>query len=109
MKKLVIVLLLAFVFILENIKVFAGSDKKSSAKAHPNLVSRKGFWVIEDDPKNEKKVLVFYYNNASELVRKETRPRRKVNVNKAKVMRSLKRSLEEAIEWAEPLKPITGW
>ena len=94
---------LATVLVIATISCYAKEDKTSAAKFRPSLVSRKGYWVIEQDTKNEKQVVVLFYNNENSLVRKETRPKKKADIRKAKVLRSLKRSLEEAIEWAEPL------
>lgn len=94
---------LAAVLITATTSCYAKEDKTSVAKTRPSLLSHKGYWVIEQDNKNKKLVVVMYYNNANSLVRKETRTRKKADTSKAKVMRSLKRSLEEAIEWSEPL------
>ena len=94
---------LAAILIVAYTSCFAKEDKSAAAKFRPSLVSRKGYWVIEQDTKNEKQVMVLYYNNENSLVRKETRPKKKADTRKAKVMRSLKRSLEEAIDWAEPI------
>jgi hypothetical protein len=103
MKKLLMALSLAAVFIVASTACYAKEDKSGTAKFRPSLISRKGYWVIEQGTKNDKQVVVLYYNNENCLVRKETRSKKRADTRKAKVMRSLKRSLEEAIDWAEPI------
>ena len=44
-----------------------------------------------------------YYNNKHELIEKEIRSKKDADINRKKVLRSLKRTLEEALDWAEPI------
>lgn len=103
MKKLLTAAACITLFLATAHASFATPKKETGVKFRPSLLSKKGFWVIEQNPNNEKLVVVLYYNNQRDLVRKEIRTKRNADTRKAKVMRSLKRSLEEALDWAEPL------
>ena len=99
MKKFLIAgIIVAFLFI----NVFDATARKTSQYCS-SLVSNKGYWVLKYAGTNAKQVTVLYFNNTNELIRKETRLKRNADLTRKKVLRSLKRSLEEAVEWAQPI------
>lgn len=79
----------------------SGGNKK--ARNPVSRITQKGYWVVEKTGKKDQLVIVWYYNNANDLLKKEIRPKRKDNIGRPKVRRSLNRSLEEALAWAEPI------
>ena len=81
----------------------ASAGKKTTSQYGTHYVSGKGYWVVKDAGTTTQKVTVLYFNNQNELIRKETRLKRNADLNRKKVLRSLKRSLEEAIEWSQPI------
>jgi hypothetical protein len=58
----------------------------------------KGYWVIQQIAGITDKVVVLFYNEKNELVKKEWRSIEQADINKHKVVRSLKRSLNEALK-----------
>jgi DNA-directed RNA polymerase specialized sigma subunit len=64
------------------------TEKKEAAK---------GYWVIQHIAGISDKVLVLYYNGKNELVKKEWRSAEQVDISKSRVVRSLKKSLQEAM------------
>jgi hypothetical protein len=103
MKHYSIAVLFVILFLQNATCTYSREEKGRTARYRPALVSKKGYWVIREDSSSPKRVTVFYYANNNGLVRKETRSRRQADIRRAKVMRSLKKSLAEALDWAEPI------
>ena len=82
-------------------EALASGKTKNQSRESP--ISKKGYWVIQQAEKNASQVNISYYDNANNLIRKETRSKKKADISRKKVIRSLKRSLEEAVECAEPI------
>jgi len=82
--------------------VLDASAGRTNNQLRSSFISTKGYWVVKDAG-NTKQVTVLYFTNANELVRKETRLKRNADLGRKRNLRSLKRSLEEAIEWAKPI------
>jgi hypothetical protein len=95
-------LLVALLFVVTS-AVQASGESKKNYPYKPSLMSTKGYWVIHESTQNPKQVIVMYYNNKHELVEKEIRTKRNADTSRKKVLRSLKRTLEEALDWAEPI------
>jgi len=59
----------------------------------------KGNWLIQTIPGISNRVLVLYFNEKNELIKKEWRSLDEADISKGKVVRSLKRSLHEALKF----------
>lgn len=102
MKTLLTTGIFIVILIVVTIAAHAAKDKKNfTYKA--SLMSSKGYWILQESKENSKQVIVMYYTNQHELVEKETRSKRNADIRRKKVLRSLKRTLEEALDWAEPI------
>ena len=109
MKTLLTTGLFIVILIVVTIAAQAAKDKKSyTYKA--SLMSSKGYWILQESRQNPKQVIVMYYSNRHELVEKEFRSKKNADISRKKVLRSLKRTLEEALDWAEPISwnTVTG-
>lgn len=102
MKKILTAGLLAASLLVVTMAVQA-EGKSKNYHYKPSLMSTKGYWVLQQSEQNPKQVIVMYYNNKHELIEKEIRSKKDADINRKKVLRSLKRTLEEALDWAEPI------
>jgi hypothetical protein len=100
MKKLTSVFVIA---VLLSSFLNALANPKTKKDHRLSIAPARGFWVIKETPANKQLVTVLYYNNENHVVRKETRSKRFTNISRKKVLRSLNRSLEEAIDWCKPI------
>ncbi len=82
---------------------FDVSANPATKKERSNNIPARGFWIIKEMTTNKQLVTVLYYNNENHLIRKETRSKRYADTSRKKVVRSLKRSLVEAIDWTKPI------
>ena len=63
----------------------------------PKKEVSKGYWVIQHISGIADKVIVLYYNNKNELVKKEWRSTEQADISKSRVVRSLRKSLQEVM------------
>lgn len=75
----------------------------SGQNRHPDP-SRKGFWVVESQPK--KPCTVYFYNNDHQLIYQEVLAKKQLNIRRAATRQSLNAVLDQALrQWAQNQQP----
>ena len=94
MKSIIKTSLLSFSLLLASIILHAQEEKPVAAK----WVSKKGYWVIENNINDPLNHIIRFYNNDNTLLYKEKLSGVKLNPNKRSVKMKLKKVLEANIE-----------
>ena len=69
----------------------------SNSKFFPKWVSKLGYWVVESNIKQRNESVVYFYNNAGQLVYQERLSGVKMKLNNRKVKLQLKQALDERV------------